>query len=299
MSASRSVFVSPTSVAGALEEIASGEATVLAGGTSVALLIGQRLIEPSKLVHVARIPELRSISFDTPRGELRIGAAVTLAEIAGHPEIRAALPSLAYAAGVVGNPRVRSVATVGGALAHGDPRQDLPPVLVSLDAMVTLSGPGGERILPAAGLATGFMETCVAPDELITAVVIPVTKGQRACYFRFTPQSVADYPTVGVAACVSLAADGTIADAKVALAGVASSVLSVDAAGLLGGVSADNFDFDSIVGEVADLAAASAEPIDDRLGSATYKRAMISVWTRRALLACAGGGRAPNRLCGP
>ncbi|MGC8512761.1 MAG: FAD binding domain-containing protein [Acidimicrobiales bacterium] len=289
MSASRSVFVSPTSVAGALEEIASGEATVLAGGTSVALLIGQRLIEPSKLVHVARIPEMRSISFDTGRRELRIGAAVTLAEIAGHAEITAALPSLAYAAGVVGNPRVRSVATVGGALAHGDPRQDLPPVLISLGAMVTLSGPGGERSLPAAALATGFMETCVAPDELITGVVIPLSARRGTRYCRFTPQSVADYPTVGVAASVSCDADGTVADAKVALAGVASTALSVDAAGLLKGVFANGSDLDSRVSEVAHQAAANAEPIDDRLGSAAYKRAMISVWTRRALLACVAG----------
>lgn len=289
MNASRSVFVSPTSVAGALEEIASGEATVLAGGTSVALLIGQRLIEPTKLVHVARVPELRSISFDTGRRELRIGAAVTLAEIAGHAEIRAAVPSLAYAAGVVGNPRVRSVATVGGALAHGDPRQDLPPVLVSLGAMVTLSGPGGERSLPAAALATGFMETCIDPDELITGVVIPLAERLRTHYCRFTPQSVADYPTVGVAASVSCDAYGTIADAKLALAGVASTALSVDAAGLLVGVAAGDADFDGRLSEIASQAAANAEPIDDRLGSAAYKRAMISVWTRRALLACTAG----------
>ncbi len=289
MGADRAVFVSPTSVAGALEEIASGEATVLAGGTSVALLIGQRLIEPSKLVHVARIPELRSISFDTSRSAVRLGAAATLAEIAGHAEIRAALPSLAYAAGVVGNPRVRSVATVGGALAHGDPRQDLPPVLISLGALVTLSGPGGERSLPAAALATGFMETCLAPDELITGVVIPLSARRRTRYCRFSPQSVADYPTVGVSVSVSCDADGTIADAKLALAGVASTALSIDAAGLLVGVAPGDADIDRRVSEIARQAAASAEPIDDRLGSAAYKRAMISVWTRRALLACTAG----------
>ena len=289
MSADRAVFVSPTSLSGALEEMASGQATVLAGGTSVALLIGQRLIEPSKLVHVARIPELRAVHFDASRSAVRLGAAVTLAEIARNVELVAALPSLAYAAGVVGNPRVRSVATVGGALAHGDPRQDLPPVLISLGTSVWLSGPGGERSIPAATLATGFMETCVAPDELITGVVIPLPPGQRAHYSRFTPQSVADYPTVGVAASVRCDSNGTITDAKVALAGVASTALTVDAAGLLAGVPAGDADIAARLSEVARQAAADAEPIDDRLGSASYKRAMIAVWTRRALLACVAG----------
>lgn len=289
MSVERAVFVSPTSISGALEEIASGLATVIAGGTSVALLIGQRLIEPSKLVHVARIPELRSIQSDESRGEVRLGAAVTLAEIAGDAKLKTALPSLAYAAGVVGNPRVRSVATVGGALAHGDPRQDLPPVLISLGASVCLAGPNGQRTLPAADLATGFMETRVANDELITAVVIPLTAGRRTFYARFNPQSVADYPTVGVAACLSCDPDGTIADATVALAGVASTAVEVDAARLLVGVSAHDPDVEGKLREVAREAAARAEPIDDRLGSAAYKRAMVSVWTRRALLACVTG----------
>lgn len=289
MSTDRVAFVTPTTVADAVGEMAAGTATVLAGGTSVALLIGQNLLAPSKLLCVTRIPELRSIDFDAARGEVRIGAAVTLRELATSQEIRTAFPSLVAAARAVGNPRVRSVATVGGAVAHSDPRQDLPPVLLSLDARVSLSGPRGSREVPLSGFATGFMETNLRPDELVTGIVLPLVGGRRSHYARFTPQSVADYPTVGVAASVTCDDAGMIIDARVAIAGVASTALEVADASLLVGAASEADDIEDVVGEVARLAGNDGEPIDDRLGSARYKQAMASVWTRRALLACLTG----------
>ena len=286
MSADRAPFVIPTTVDEAVSEMASGDATVLAGGTSVALLIGQNLLVPSKLVCVTRIPELRLIDVDKAGGKVRLGGAVTLRELATHPDIKASFPSLVDAAGEVGNPRVRSVATLGGAVAHSDPRQDLPPVLLSLDATVSLAGPRGTRQVPLSGFATGFMETKLEPDELVTGVVLPLLSGQRAHYARFTPQSVADYPTVGVAACVTCDDHGVVVAARVAVAGVASTAMEVEAASLLVGGASQDANIEEAVGEVARQAAAASEPVDDRLGSARYKRAMVSVWTRRALLAC-------------
>lgn len=284
MAADLLAFRVPTTVPEALDDIADGESTVLAGGTSVALLIGQALIEPSKLVLLTRIPALRSLTVDLDARLVRMGAAVTLREIAVHSEIRAAFPALAAAAGAVGNPRVRSVATVGGALAHADPRQDLPPVLLALGAQVTIAGPSGTRTVPLAGFATGFMETTLGPDELIVEVALPLLAGQRSHYARFTPQSMADYPTVGVAAALRWGEDDTILEAAVALGGVGATAIGVDDARLLAGVAAS--EVHDAIAEVAQRAADVAEPSDDRRGSAAYKRAMVTVWTERALVSC-------------
>ena len=292
MSAERTDFVIPTTVDDAVAEISSGTAMVLGGGTSVALLIGQNLLCPSKLVCVTRIPELRSIDVDPSARVVRLGAAVTLRDLQTHPQLTSLLPSLVFAAGEVGNPRVRSAATVGGAVAHSDPRQDLPPVLLSLGATVSLAGPRGTRQVPLSGFATGFMETKLESDELITGIVVPLVSGRRAHYSRFTPQSIADYPSVGVAACVTCDDSGVVTEAKVAVAGAASTAMEVDAASLLVGSAPDGSGIDDAISEVARLAALGSEPVDDRLGSAHYKQAMVSVWTKRALQACIKPARA-------
>lgn len=282
-------FVTARTVEEALDEIAGREATVLGGGSSVGLLMGQGLLDPSKLVLVTLIPELRAIAVDPP-GRLRIGAAVTLRELAAHPEVRATLPALARAASLVGNPRVRSVATVGGALAHADPRQDVPPALIALGAEATIAGPAGTRTVPAATFATGFMETVLSPDELVTEVSVPLVAGQRSHYARFTPGSATDYPTVGVAAAVTYEGDGPVSGAAVSIGGAGSTPSLVDASALVGTRPArDRAGARSAIEEVARRAARSIAPTDDRRGSVDYKRAMTRVWTERALLACIPG----------
>lgn len=281
-------FVSPATVPEALRALRTDGAVAVAGGTSIGLLLGQSLIEPSLLVWLGRIPGLHELM---PGGEsLRVGAAVTLRELSRHPTVRSALPALARAAGTVGNARVRSVATVGGALGHADPRQDLPPALAALGATAEITSLEGVRTVPVAQLATGLMETVVAADELITAVRIPLVPRQRSVYLRFTPGSVADYPTVAAAASASRNPDGTLASVALSLAGVGRTVLMVPEAGTLVGQRTPSAD---LLGAVADAAAKRAQPVADRLGSAAYKRAMAAVWARRALAACVEGGGEP------
>lgn len=277
-------FVTPMSVPAALDALRADGAMAVAGGTSVGLLLGQALIEPSVLVWLRRIAELREVSHDGTT--LRVGAMVTLRELSLHPTVRALLPALAKAAGRVGNARVRSTATLGGALAHADPRQDVPPVLAALGSTAEITGQDGLRTTPVARLATGLMETAVGAGELITAVRIPTAPHARCVYLRFTPGSVADYPTVAVAASASRAPDGSLASVSLALAGVHRTVLMVpEAAGLVG----CQMPSAEALGAVAEAAAGRAEPVTDRLGSASYKRAMADVWSRRALSACLTG----------
>ncbi len=279
--------MAPAGVPDALEALGAESSVVLAGGTSIGLLLGQALIEPSTLVWLGRIPSLREVAVEDDR--IRIGATVTVRELARHPVVRSRLPAVATAAGSVGNPRIRAVATVGGALGHADPRQDLPPALAASGATVEIAGPGGTRRVDVARLATGLMETVVAPDELITGVDIPLPEAARGVYLRFTPASAADWPTVSAAAVSRRGPDGIVTDVSLALGGVGPTVLTVPEAGELKGSVAPS---EEDIRAVADAAGRRCDPVADRLGSAAYKRAMAAVWARRALQACLeGAGR--------
>ena len=283
-------FCAPVTLNEALAELAAGDDVIaMGGGTSVGLLLKNDLIEPSKIVWLAKIPELRQVTAG-PAGELVVGAAVTLRELARSEMIRRPYPALAHAAGQVGNPRVRAVATLGGALAHSAARQDVPPILYALDARVRIAGPAGGREIPVAGFHTGFMETVLAEGELVTHVVIPAVPGRQAAYARFTPGSDDDYPTVSAAASVTRGEDQRVTSAILALGGAGPVPLLVpEAAGLTGTVPGPRE-----IEAVARAAEAAADPPVDQRGSAAYKKAMAREWAARVLRAClAPGGEPP------
>lgn len=273
---------SPTTVADALGELGNENTLAVGGGTSIALMLKNRLIEPDRLVLLNKVSTLSGID-ERSTSTVRIGAMSTLLQLMHSPLVNSAFPMLSFASSRVGNPRVRSVATVGGAIIHGDPRQDLPPVLLALGATAHIVGPSGERDVPLSEFFLGFMESAAGEDELVTEVTIPRVEGQRTRYTRFTPGSEDDYPTVGVAIAMILADDGSVKDARIALGGVDSTAfLATDAAGLLIG----NRPTDELIAAAGQSAASSANPSDDQRGSESYKRAMVDVWTRRTITAC-------------
>jgi carbon-monoxide dehydrogenase medium subunit len=294
-------FSAPATLHEALGELAGAEGVIaMGGGTSVGMLLKNDLIAPRKIVWLARIPELRRLAYrsdspdsDSPDsdgpgggrdagGELLIGATVTLRELARSGVIRQKFPALAYAASRVGNPRVRAVATVGGALTHSDARQDVPPIMYALQARVRIQSLQGSREIPVHEFHTGFMETVLAEDELVTQVVIPAVPGRRAAYGRFTPGSHDDYPTVSAAASIAADNSGRVTSAVLALGGVGSTPLLVGgAAGLIGTVPGQ-----AEVESAAAAAEAAASPHDDQRGSARYKKAMAREWAARVIRVC-------------
>jgi carbon-monoxide dehydrogenase medium subunit len=277
-------FVAPDTIADALGELGDEESIAVGGGTSVAMLLKSRLLDVRRLVYLGRVRELGGLA-ELPDGEIRVGATATIRELCRSPLIRSHLPVLATAANHIGNPRVRAVATVGGAVAHADPRQDLPPVLLALGARVAITSPAGQREVPLAGFLKGFMETDLAEGELITELLIPYDPGLRACYRRFTPGSADDFPAVSVAAAVAAGPDGTVRAARIVLGAVGSTaILAEDAATELKGRPLEP----ATIAAAAAAAAEAAQPWDDRHGSARYKQHMVEVWTRRALESCAG-----------
>jgi carbon-monoxide dehydrogenase medium subunit len=270
-------FLAPVTVAEALRDLAGDDAIAVGGGTQVGLLVRQGLIAPGRLVWLGRIGELRGVAVE-PDGGLSIGAGATLAEIASSPEVRSAHPMLAEAASRVGNPRVRAVATLGGHLVHADPRQDLPPVLLALDAVARVEAGGGQRTVPLRDFFTGPFETALGPGELLTRIAAPAASpADRSAYVRFAPGSESDYATVGVAARLRVDS-GVVRGGAVGLAGVHPRPLLVDLSGLAGDPPG------SEAFEAAGAAAAAAcDPASDHRGSAGYKRAMVALWTTRAL----------------
>ncbi len=270
-------FLVPASVPEAVELMAEKGSVAVAGGTWLAPLLKGRTIEPERLVYLGRIAQLRTEQVQ--RDVLTLGAVLTLHQLASSGLVTAYAPLLARTAASIASPRVRSVATVGGSVAIGDGRHDLPVVLLALGATVRLRGPAGARSVPLEHLHDGSADA-LAADEIVTGVEVTPESGRRVVYLRFAPGSVQDYLTVGVAAAVSRRADGLVTSARIALAGVAAgAVVPAACAEQLVGRFLDP----DAIGAAAEAAAQAVSPGSDRLGTADYKRAMTRVWTRRAL----------------
>jgi aerobic carbon-monoxide dehydrogenase medium subunit len=272
-------YLEPTSIDEALATVAQHgeEARPIAGGTALINLMKQRLVQPAYLIGLRRLSGFDAVSYD---GSLRIGALCTLRTIETSELIRAHAPLLTDACRQVATIRIRSMATIGGALAHADPNQDTPAALIALDAKVKLRSQKSVREIAIADFFTGYYETVTQPDELVTEIAIPAQPdGSGSVYVKFLPQTHDDYATVGVAARVTIRS-GAIADARVAASAAASTPLRAKAVeDALRGQSPKPGNLQ----EAAALAAGVVDPIADFRGSAEYKRDMAVVFTRRAL----------------
>jgi carbon-monoxide dehydrogenase medium subunit len=251
----------------------------LAGGTALMLMMKAGVFAPTRLVSLAKVePEYSSITVDTS-GEVRIGAMVTLSLLERQKGIAAAFPVIAQTLPHLSNVRVRNVACVGGALAHGDPHMDLPPVLAALAARVVIIGPGGTREVAVEDIYTGYYETVLARDELIAEAVVPPLHGRKAAYLKITARSADDWPALGIAVACS-EDDGTLRDVRViASAATAKVTRLAEAEKILDGGAADA----TTLRAAGEAAAAEAPVIGDVRGSAAYKRELLRVCVGRAV----------------
>jgi aerobic carbon-monoxide dehydrogenase medium subunit len=260
----------------------------VAGGTALMLMMKAGVFRPTRLVSLHRLePEYARIAMNGS-GELRIGALATLSQLEHDRDVTARLPVLKRALRTLSNPRVRNVARVGGALAHGDPHMDLPPVLAALAARVNIAGPKGTRELPLAELYTGYYETVLERNELITAVTVPPLDGRRAAYVKVTARSVDDWPALGIAVAFMLK-DGALHDPVVVISAATEKVTCLPSAErVLHGGRLD----DALLRHAADAAAKEAVLLTDAHGSAGYKRELLRVYLGRAVRQAADGSGA-------
>jgi len=273
-------FVSPDNKAEVLRLLAEDDDTrVIAGGTGLINLMRQHLASPARLVSLHKVDGLRDIAWSSDRVE--IGALARLIDIEGNAGVAEKLPVLRQALHEVASPRIRSMATLGGALAHADPNQDLPVALMALDATVLAESSDGSQQYPIAEFLTDYYETALASGELVTGARIDVpSPTSRFGYKKFTPQSVEDYACVGVCIRLDVASDGSIADSRVVLGSVGPTIFrAADAENILAGKTLTA----QLAAEAAEAAMAATDPVDDARGSAAYKRDMTGVWVRRLL----------------
>ncbi|MEA2622472.1 MAG: hypothetical protein QOH61_1382 [Chloroflexota bacterium] len=258
------------------------DAKVVAGSTALTIMLRQRLIEPAALVSIGRLPEPELHSIELRDGELRIGALVTHRDVERDATVRERLPVLAETFGKVANVRVRNQATVGGVVAEADYASDPPAVLLALDAQVDVAGPNGMRSIPMADFTLSFYTTVLEPNEIVTAVRVPVPQpGTHAVYHKFVTRSSEDRPCVGAIAVVRLGPDGrTAEDVRVAV-GAASETPQrfTDLEQIAVGTELG----DATLREIADGYAERMDMLDDMRGSAWYRDQMVRVWVRRAL----------------
>ena len=272
-------YLAPHSLAEALDMLSDRpEAIPLAGGTDLLVRVkeGSRAIEA--LLSLKRLPELRQYAHN---GALTIGSTVTVSTITADPHVQQAYAALALGAGLIGSVQIRNVATLGGNLCNASPSADTALPLLVLGAQAVIAGPRGERTIPLEEFFRGPGRTALQPGELLKAVTVPrLPPHSGSFYLRHTPRARMDLAVVGVAAAVTVTADGSIVSARLALGAVAPVPLRArQAEALLAGQILT----DELCRDVGAAAAREAEPIDDQRAPADYRRHLVDVLTRRAL----------------
>lgn len=283
-------LLEPRSLREAIGLLDPDDATVrpISGGTAVMLMMKAGVLRPRRLVSLRAIDGGLAGVGPGSNGELRIGAMTPLADLERSSAVRGGWPVIAQTLRTLSNVRVRNVATIGGHLAHGDPHQDLPPVLSALGARVIVAGPQGERTVPVEGLITGYYETVLARDELITAVDVPPLGKKRAAYLKCTTRSADDWPALGMAVAIETEGDGIRTASVVIGAATDRPTRLVAAEGVLRGARAD----DATLSRAGDAAADELAIVGDARGSAAYKKQLARVYLRRALRAALGAAQA-------
>ncbi|HUK42522.1 MAG TPA: FAD binding domain-containing protein, partial [Candidatus Acidoferrales bacterium] len=215
-------LVRPETLADALgrREQYAKDALPIAGGQSLLVLLRNKLIDPKVLIDLEKVGELRGLQ---RRGDgISIGAMTTIYNLASSPEVQAAAPILSQAASKVGSTAIRNLGTIGGNLCHNEPGADLPPALLTLNAMVELRSTKGARKVPLQEFFRGYFETVVAPEELLCGVEIPQLPVNATGSYLKHAISSEDLAIAGVAAViVPEGKTGKMREVRLGLGGVA------------------------------------------------------------------------------
>jgi carbon-monoxide dehydrogenase medium subunit len=242
------------------------EAKLLAGGHSLLPLMKLRLAQPEMLIDLGEVHDLSYIEFRNDH--VAIGAMTRHRDVERSTVLAAQAPLIAHAASQVGDPQVRNRGTIGGSLAHGDPASDLPSVALASGASMVVRGPDGERVVAAADFFTGFLETAVGPDELLTEIRFPVAAGEGWSFQKFNRRAQ-DWAIVG--ASVQAGPSGGVALVNM---GPSPMISAAATEALRSGASP---------AEVGAAAADEAEPTGDIHADAAYRRHLARVLVERAV----------------
>ncbi len=282
-------YVRPRDFEEALALVAEDGAAPLAGGQSLVNVLKNRVASVDLLVDISRLTELRAIH-RSPSGDLDIGACVTYDELDRSPDVRARHAVLADVAGHIEDQQIRSRGTIGGNCCLSDPTNNLPPILVALDARMDLRSRSGRREVRAAEFFKGYFATALAPGELLESVHVPAMGAGHGAGYASLNVAADAKAMARAAAWVALSADRTmITSARVVLARLAHvPVRDAAAESALTGAEAT----EDAVRSACAQAAADLDPISDVHGDGEYRRQMGRVMAYRAVMQAIDAARA-------
>ena len=272
-------YHAPRSVGEAITLLGSlgPDAKLLAGGHSLLPMMKLRFAEPSHLIDLGKIADLRGIA--QVGNEIHIGAMTTENDLLRSPLLAEKVPLLVEAAGWISDPQVRYKGTIGGDISHGDPGNDHPAVMMALDASFVLKGPGGERICKADGYFLGLYSTLLEPGEILTQIRVPIPAPGSGWSYEKLKRKTGDFATAATAVMLTMKA-GKVVGVRIALTNAGPTPLKATAAeASLVGKPID----EASLNEAARLAMSICDPTADQRGDVAYKTAMCGEMTRRAL----------------
>jgi carbon-monoxide dehydrogenase medium subunit len=283
-------YESPTQLADAVQLLsrANGQARPLAGGTDLIDHVRTGRLAPDLVVDIKRIAELNVLAADAQG--LRLGAAVTCAQIAACPEIVAKYSALADSARIIGGVQIQNRASMGGNLCNSGPAADSTPSAIALGGRCVIAGPSGTREVAAEEFCTGPGQNVLQPGELLVELRFPAPPAHSGSHYRrFIPRNEMDIAVVGVAAAITLDASRQhVTAARIALCAVAPRPLLAEeaAAALIGQPLTD-----ANLAQAAEAARKMATPISDMRGTAEYRRHLVGVLVDRVVRAAAARAR--------
>ena len=285
MKAAAFSYSRPKRLTDALQMLADhgDEARLLAGGQTLLATLNMRLSEPSLLIDLQAISELKGLSLQD--NTLRIGALVTHTEMEMSALVARHAPLLSSAAPHIAHRAIRNLGTFGGSIAYGDPAAEWPACLLALQGTVVARSLRGERRIAADDFFTALYTTALAPDEVIVACEIPVARPDQKFAFAELARRHGDYAVVGLAASISLR-DGLVNEARLAWIGLGSTPLrSPQAEQAL----MDKPLNDQSVADAVQVLRGEIQPLADLTHSEAAKQQLAGVLLKRAMMSCMSG----------
>jgi aerobic carbon-monoxide dehydrogenase medium subunit len=277
-------YACPASIAEAVSLLAShaGEAKVIAGGQSLMPMMAFRLATPSLLVDLRKLPGLDRI--EIAKDGVRLGAKVRWRDILDHEGLRQAHPLIVAAISHVAHYQIRNRGTVGGSLAHADPAAEMPGIAVACDALISIVGKAGSRVMRAADFFLGALTTALQPDELITDVRLPTWRAARRWAFEEFARRRGDFALAAVAVFYDEDGLGRAKEVHIGAIGAVNRPMRIrEAEAILNGRALT----EALAVEAGRAVSAAVNPPDDIHGSAAYRRSLAGTLTERALLRAA------------
>jgi carbon-monoxide dehydrogenase medium subunit len=272
-------YYAPRSLGDAVKYLSAhkDDVKILSGGQSLLPLMKMRLSKPAYVLDIGRIAGLDGIAQEG--NSLILGALVTHNQIEDSALLKAKCPLLPQTATTIADVQVRNRGTIGGSVAHADPAGDVPAAIVALEAGIKITGPNGERWVKCDDFFLGLLMSVLEPDEVVTAVKVPVTGADKTAYLKAAPRS-SGFAVVGVAVRLTMDNQSVCSRAAIGITGVTDKAYRPERAEqMLTGKKLDT----ALIQQAAAEATRNIEVIEDINGSAEYRKHLTEVYVERAI----------------